>query len=50
MNAGMNAIECMGMLMMRESIELGTILELVEILNRSYFECQRVVTILSEVF
>ena len=45
-----NAIQCMGILMTKEAIDLNTILELVEILNSNYFQCQRVVTILSDVF
>jgi hypothetical protein len=50
MYGGANAVQMMGMLMSRESIEIGIILELVERLNNSYFECQHVVTILTEVF
>ena len=32
-----NAIQCMGILMTKEAIDLNTILELVEILNANYF-------------
>lgn len=50
MYAGMGAIQFMGMLMSQSSVEISVILELVEILNNSYFECQRVVTILTDIF
>lgn len=50
MQGEVSAIQLMGLLMSRSSLEMENALELVEILNRSYFECQRVVTILEDVF
>lgn len=50
MQSDVSAIQFMGMLMSRPSLDMSSALELVEVLNRSYFECQRVVTILEAIF
>ena len=37
MQGGFNAIKYMGMLMSRDKLDLGVVLELVEVINKSYF-------------
>jgi hypothetical protein len=46
MNHDKSSIQYMGMLMSRTSLEINLVLELVEKLNKSYFSCQDIVTIL----
>jgi hypothetical protein len=50
MQAPGNSIQFMSMLMSRSSIEVSLIMELVESANSSYFECQHIITILTDVF
>jgi hypothetical protein len=50
MNTGVSAIQYMGMLMSQPKIEIALVLELVELLNKSYFSCQNVVTIIEDIF
>jgi len=50
MNTGTEAIKLMGRLMSRPSVDIDTILTLVEVLNQSYFECQKIIIILDDVF
>lgn len=50
MYSGVGAIQFMGMLMSQPKIQISVLLELIEMLNRSYFECQHVVTILTDIF